>query len=56
MQRLVRSIRESDATVKSMQEAQTFTHKALDILKAAPAGPERQALEDLTGYIVSRSI
>jgi geranylgeranyl pyrophosphate synthase len=56
MQRLVRSIRESDATTKSMQEAQTFIQKALDILKAAPAGPEQQALEDLTGYIVSRSI
>jgi geranylgeranyl pyrophosphate synthase len=56
MERLVLSIRESDATAKSMLEAQSFTQKALEILRTAPAGVERQALEDLTGYIVSRSI
>ena len=56
MERLVQSIRESDATVKSMKEAQVFTLKALEILKTAPAGVERQALEDLTGYILNRDI
>ncbi len=56
MERLVQSIRESDATAKSMKEAQVFIQKALGILQAAPAGPERQALEDLTGYIVDRDI
>jgi geranylgeranyl pyrophosphate synthase len=56
MERLVLSIRESDATAKSMLEAQAFTQKALEILRSAPAGVERQALEDLTRYIVSRSI
>jgi geranylgeranyl pyrophosphate synthase len=55
MERLVQSIRESDATAKSMKEAQVFIHKALEILQKAPAGPERQALEDLTGYIVDRN-
>jgi geranylgeranyl pyrophosphate synthase len=56
MERLVQSIRESDATVKSMKEAQVFTLKALEILKTAPAGVERQALEDLTRYIINRDI
>lgn len=56
MERLVQSIRESDATAKSMIEAQAFIQKALEILKMAPSGAERQALEDLTGYIVDRSI
>jgi geranylgeranyl pyrophosphate synthase len=56
METLVQSIRESDATAKSMKEAQAFTKKALEILKTVPAGEERQALEDLTCYIVDRSI
>jgi geranylgeranyl pyrophosphate synthase len=55
MERLVQSIRESDATTKSMKEAQAFIQKALEILKTLPAGPERLALEDLTGYIVNRN-
>ena len=33
MERLVQSIRESDATTKSMKEAQAFMEKALEILK-----------------------
>jgi geranylgeranyl pyrophosphate synthase len=56
MERLVQSIRESDATAKSMKEAQVFIQKALEILLTMPAGLERQALEDLTGYIVNRNI
>ena len=56
MERLVLSIRESDATTKSMKEAHVFTQKALELLRSVPAGVERQALEDLTGYIVNRSI
>jgi geranylgeranyl pyrophosphate synthase len=56
MERLVQSIRESDATAKSMVEAQVFIEKAFDILRIVPGGAERQALEDLTGYIVNRSI
>jgi geranylgeranyl pyrophosphate synthase len=56
MERLVQSIRESDATAKSMKEAHAFINKALEILQTTPAGLERQALEDLTGYIVDRNI
>jgi geranylgeranyl pyrophosphate synthase len=56
MERLVQSIRESDATAKSRIEAHAFIQKALEILQTAPAGLERQAMEDLTGYIVDRNI
>jgi geranylgeranyl pyrophosphate synthase len=56
MERLVQSIRESDATAKSRKEAHAFIQKALEILQTTPAGLERQALEDLTGYIVDRNI
>ena len=56
MERLVQSIRESDATGKSMLEAQTFIQNAQDDLKMMPAGLEHKALEDLTAYIVDRQI
>jgi len=56
MVRLVQSIRESDAVSKSEREAQVFIEKAQGILKTMPAGVERQALEDLAGYIVNRKI
>jgi geranylgeranyl pyrophosphate synthase len=56
METLVQSIRESDATAKSMKEAQVFTQKALEILRTVPVGVERQSLEDLTDYIVNRNI
>jgi geranylgeranyl pyrophosphate synthase len=56
MERLVQSIRESDATIKSMKEAQVFTNKALEFLKSMPPGTERQALEDLSSYIINRKI
>jgi geranylgeranyl pyrophosphate synthase len=56
MERLVKSIRESDATARSMKEAQAFTQKALENLKTPPAGEERQGPGDLTSYIVDRSI
>ena len=56
MERLVESIRDSSATSRSMGEAQAFIDKAMGILKTMPAGVERQALEDLAGYIVNRKI
>ncbi len=56
MERLVQSIQKSNATSRSMKEAEVFTAKALDILKTMPAGVERQALEELAVYITSRSI
>ncbi len=56
MERLVQSIRASNATVRSMEEAQGFIDSSLEILKKMPAGLERQALEDLSSYIVNRNI
>jgi geranylgeranyl pyrophosphate synthase len=56
MERLVQSIRQSEATSRSMKEAQAFTEKALGILKTMPEGTERQALEELADYIVNRNI
>jgi geranylgeranyl pyrophosphate synthase len=56
MERLVQSIRSSNATSNSMKEAQKFIAKAQDILKTMPACQERQALEELSDYIVNRSI
>jgi geranylgeranyl pyrophosphate synthase len=56
MERLVQSIRQSDATSKSMKEARAFIEKALGILKMMPEGVERQALEELADYIVNRNI
>jgi geranylgeranyl pyrophosphate synthase len=56
MERLVQSIRDSSATSRSMGEAQAFIDKAMGILKTMPSGVERQALEDLAGYIVNRNI
>lgn len=56
MERLVQSIRQSDATSRSMKEAQAFVEKALGILKTMPEGTERQALEELADYIVNRNI
>jgi geranylgeranyl pyrophosphate synthase len=56
MERLVQSIRESDAAEKSVKEARAYISKALEILQLAPAGVERQVLADLTSYIVDRNI
>ena len=56
MERLVQSIRQSEATSQSMKEARAFIKKALGILKTMPKGTERQALEELADYIVNRNI
>ena len=56
MERLIQSIRESDATAQSMEEAQNYTQKAQEVLCRMPEGVERQSLQELTGYIVDRSI
>ncbi len=56
MERLVQSIRASNATTRSMKEAQQFIDKALELLRTLPASEERQALEDLAAYIVDRKI
>ena len=56
MERLVNSIRESDAIQKSMQEAEGFIKRALDQLTPVHSGVEREALEDLARYITDRRV
>ena len=54
MERLVNSIRKSDAIHKSMREAEGFIKRALDKLSPLHPGIERNALEDLARYIIGR--
>ncbi len=56
MERLVQSIRASNATSACMREAKAFIDKALEILKTMPAREERAGLEELANYIINRSI
>ena len=54
MERLVQSIRASDAIRLCMEEAGQFMGRAVDILQSMPPRPEREALERLAKYIVDR--
>jgi geranylgeranyl pyrophosphate synthase len=56
MERLVGSIRRSQAIEQSMQEAQAFIGRALDKLAPIRAGNEKAALEELARYLVDRKI
>ena len=54
MERLVNSIRHSDAIQKSMQEAEDFIGRALEKLSPLHPGIERTALEELAKYMIDR--
>jgi len=56
MERLVQTVRRSPGVQKSLDEAQGYIRKALQPLAGMPSGVERQALEDLASYIVTRKI
>ncbi len=56
LNRLVAAIRSSDAIDQSLDEARKYIDCSLDILSHYPDGEERQALEDLSNYIVRRSL
>ena len=56
MERLVNSIRQSDAIQRSMQEAEGFIKRALEKLSPLHSGIERNALEELAKYIIDRRI
>jgi len=53
--RLVNSIRESGCIQRSIDVAQKYVNGALDKLRQQPACPERDALEELSRYIVDRN-
>ena len=56
MERLVLEVRASSGVKKSLDEAQEYIHKALQPLTGMPDGVERQALQDLASYAVTRKI
>ena len=56
VQRLVDSIRQSEAIQQAMDEARQSINRALKSLTDAPISPEREALENLAKFIVDRKI
>ncbi len=56
MQRLVESIRRTDAVKKAMGEAKQHASRALQTLEDFEPGPEREGLENLVKYIVDRNV
>lgn len=54
MDQLVDSIRQSEAIDLAMGEAKAYIDRALKILVTFPVSLEREALEELTSYILSR--
>ena len=56
MERLVQAVRLSAGVEKSLNEAQEYIEKALQPLAGRPQGVERQALENLAYYTVTRKI
>jgi geranylgeranyl pyrophosphate synthase len=56
VQRLVDSIRQSEAIQQAMDEARQAVSRALKSLSEAPVSPEKEALENLAKFIVDRKI
>lgn len=56
VQRLVDSIRQSEAIRQAMEEARQAVRRALKSLGDAPVSPEKEALENLAKFIVDRKI
>jgi geranylgeranyl pyrophosphate synthase len=56
VQRLVDGIRKNAAIEKAMNEAREAVSRALSALQAAPASPEKEALENLARFIVDRKV
>jgi geranylgeranyl pyrophosphate synthase len=54
MDRLVDSIRQSDAIDRSLAEAKEYIDRGSMILSTFPGGPEHEALDELSGYIINR--
>lgn len=56
VQRLVDSIRQSEAIQQAMDEARQAVRRAIKALSDAPVSPEKEALENLARFIVDRKI
>lgn len=56
MEKLIESIRRSDAIGQAMHEARGYVQRALEILVPFPVGVEKQSLEELAHYIIDRQV
>lgn len=56
VQRLVDSIRQSEAIRQSMEEARQSVDRAISALEDSPESPEKEALENLARFIVDRKV
>jgi len=56
MMRLVKAIRSSGAIKQALDEARRYVERGLEHLEHMPAGVERQALVELSSYIVDRQV
>jgi geranylgeranyl pyrophosphate synthase len=56
MQRLVESIRKTDAVKKALEEAKQHAARALQTLEDFDPSPEREGLDNLVKYIVDRNV
>jgi geranylgeranyl pyrophosphate synthase len=56
LNQLVDAIQSSGAIERSMDKAKQFVDQALDALNELPLTAERQALEDLSNYIIDRHL
>jgi geranylgeranyl pyrophosphate synthase len=54
MERLVQAVSKSDGVACALDEAREFSEKALGVLSGLPGSPEKQALEEIARYTVSR--
>ena len=54
MEPLVQTIRKSEGVTRSLEEATEYIDKAVGLLEPMPDGIERQALEEIARYTVSR--
>jgi geranylgeranyl pyrophosphate synthase len=56
MERLIESIRSSSVIVRAIHEAEDYIERANEKLEGHPENEEKQALQDLSRYIVDRKI
>jgi geranylgeranyl pyrophosphate synthase len=54
MEALVQTIRKSEGVARSREEATEYIDKAVGMLETMPDGIERQGLEEIARYTVSR--
>jgi len=56
MDRLVKSIRNTDSINKSVEEARTYVERALEAMQKFPSSQDRNELENMAKYIIDRNI